>query len=117
MTLTLSLSVEAEQWLRTRAEERGLTPEAFVRELVENTLAANEPQPVVARPERPNVPASAAPLPDDDEDDTPAFWQGVFPTEHSCETMFIHDLSVPASGLPRREPNVIINTRWLDEDE
>jgi hypothetical protein len=117
MTLTLSLPAETERRLRTRAEERGLTPEAFVRELLESTLAANERQAAVANVDRPDVPVSAVPLPDDDEDDTPAFWRGVFPTEHSRETLFTQDLAVPPSGLPRREPNVILNERWMDEDE
>ena len=33
------------------------------------------------------------------------------------ETLFTQDLAVPLSGLPRREPHVILSPRWLDDDE
>lgn len=116
MNLRLSIAPETEQRLRARAQAKGLTPEAFIQGLLESTLAADV---------RPTAPGSAAKddgafgtLPDaGEEQELPAPWRGVFATEHPHETLFTQDLAVPLSGLPRREPNVILNPRWLDDDE
>jgi hypothetical protein len=54
--------------------------------------------------------------PRDRSSELPAPWRGVFATAHPRETLFTQDLAVPPSQLLPREPNVILNPRWLDDE-
>jgi hypothetical protein len=115
MNLHLTIAPETERCLRARAEASGLTLEAFVQGLLEGTLAAEVRQVVAAPPAKED--GSSQSLPDTGEQlEAPAPWRGVFAIAHPRETLFMQDLAVPLSQLPAREPNVILNPRWLDDE-
>jgi hypothetical protein len=115
MNLRLAIAPETERRLRACAEATGLTLEAFVQGLLESTLAADvRPAPATSAAKEDGT---SQPLPDaGDEVELPAPWRGVFATAHARETLFTQDLAVPLSQLPAREPTVILNPRWLDDE-
>jgi hypothetical protein len=118
MNLRLKIAPETERRLRARAAETGQTPEAFVEGLLELTLSADVlPPPGTSKATGNETTGPSEPLTDSGEEQDPlATWRGVFATEHPHETLFMQDFAVPATGLPRREPKVILNPRWLDDE-
>ena len=119
MNVSLSLTPEAEKRLSERAAQQGKSLQGFLQEIVEKEASvANGTQVTVAAQagtEPAGGPQAAADAPDADESETP--WRGVFSLPRDRETLFTAEGEFRIADLPRREPQIAISPRWLDDDE
>ena len=108
MSITITLPADLERALRTRAAERGIDVPALVVESLRSTLGALESvrdAPVAAM-------SSAG-----EGDDESSPWRDVFVIELPHKELSCHEVIFPTAGLPRWQPEVILNPRWLADDD
>lgn len=117
MNVSLSLTPEAEKRLSERAAQQGKSLQGFLQEIVDKEASvANGIQVTVAAQSEPAGRSQAAPdAADAGESETP--WRGVFAPPRDRETLFTAEVAFRIADLPRREPQVAISPRWLDDDE
>jgi hypothetical protein len=118
MDVSLSLTPEVEKRLSERAAQQGKSLHRFIQEIVEKeALVGNGTEINVAMkpPHKPDGPQPAPGALDEDDMDTP--WRGVLALEHDRETIFTTEMKFRIADLPRREPQVTISPRWIDDDE
>ena len=118
MTVSLTLSPEAERLLAGRAAEHGQTLEGFLQELVEleaKTANGRQVQAALAPVGYPR--GTQATLDDLTESDDSTPWRGVFAPSGPCKILFTKDFESNISDLPKRQPQVNIEPRWLEDDD
>ena len=114
MNVSLSLTPEAEKRLSERAAQQGKSLQGFLQEIVEKEASvANGAQEAGTEPTGGlrGIPEAA----DADESETP--WRGVFAPPRDREILFTAEVEFRIADLPRREPQIAISPRWLDDDE
>jgi hypothetical protein len=106
MNVSLNITGEIEQKLRAQAAASGTSVEDYVHALVTKATtltASTETANQLANPEL--------------EEDDAAPWRGVFPLASERETIFTKSLDVRLDDLPMREPRIVFNPAWVDDDE
>jgi hypothetical protein len=118
MNFSLSLTPEAEKRLSERAAQQGKSLQGFLQEIVEKEASVANGTEVTAATQSGTQPGDgpqAAPDASDAESEAP--WRGVFAAPRDRETFFTAEVEFRIADLPRREPQVAISPRWLDDDE
>ena len=120
MNVSLSLTPDAEKRLAARAAQQGKSLQGLIQDIVEKEAASvGNGTEVTETAQSTTQRVGELPLqqdvPDDDDSETP--WRGVFAPAHERKTIFTTEMQFRIADLPRREPQVTISPRWVDDDE
>jgi hypothetical protein len=105
------------------ATAQGKSPADLIAGLLPEITKQNSPSssaPVAGSAPTPGDPfadSSSSDVDDQDGADMDRPWRGVFAPEYEREVLFTQEMTIRTADLPRWEPQVTIDPRWIPEDE